>query len=120
MAEAGVMRTASRTDAGRETAGGIAFLTTGRLTLRALMRDPDLSLREKRAILSSWASDACAVESAPGLRRVPGSGQVVSVDEILEALRALDRETGEPLPSPALRRVRRALIEAWRAGRGAV
>jgi hypothetical protein len=25
-----------------------------------VVRDPDLTLREKRAILSSWASDACA------------------------------------------------------------
>jgi hypothetical protein len=30
--------------------------------------DPDLSLNEKRAILASWASDACAVESTPTLR----------------------------------------------------
>lgn len=52
--------------------------------------DPDLSLNEKRAILASWASDACAVEAAPALRRPPGSSQAVSVDEILEALRALD------------------------------
>ena len=28
-----------------------------------VVNDPDLSLREKRAILSSWASDACSVEA---------------------------------------------------------
>ena len=31
--------------------------------------DPDLTLNEKRAILASWASDACAIESAPGIAR---------------------------------------------------
>jgi hypothetical protein len=34
--------------------------------------DPDLTLNEKRAILASWASDACAVEAAPALRCPPG------------------------------------------------
>src|SRR5271165_2735051 len=33
-----------------------------------VVNDPDLSLNEKRAILASWASDACAVEAAPALR----------------------------------------------------
>ncbi|HET7383471.1 MAG TPA: hypothetical protein VFJ59_12925, partial [Pseudolabrys sp.] len=33
-----------------------------------VVRDPDLTLNEKRAILASWASDACAVEAAPELR----------------------------------------------------
>ena len=31
--------------------------------------DPDLTLNEKRAILASWASDACAIETAPALRK---------------------------------------------------
>ena len=39
---------------------------------RDVLNDPDLSRQEKRAILSSWASDACAVESMPGLRQRPG------------------------------------------------
>ena len=30
--------------------------------------DPDLTLNEKRAILASWASDACAPEANPHLR----------------------------------------------------
>ena len=30
-----------------------------------VLNDPDLSLNEKRAILASWASDACAVEVVP-------------------------------------------------------
>jgi hypothetical protein len=55
--------------------------------------DPDLSVNEKRAILASWASDACAVEAMPGLRRSP-SGQIVIVtfDEIMDALKELDAQ----------------------------
>jgi len=50
--------------------------------------DPDLTLSEKRAILASWASDACAVEAAPDLRRTPGG--LVRFDDIMDALAALD------------------------------
>jgi len=39
---------------------------------RDVLNDADLSRQEKRAILSSWASDACAVDSMPGLRQQPG------------------------------------------------
>ena len=53
---------------------------------------PDLTIEEKRAILASWASDACAVEAAPALRRPPGSRRTFSVDEILATLCSLDRE----------------------------
>ena len=56
-----------------------------------VLHDPDLSLNEKRAILASWASDACAVESAPALRNNP-RGQVLSFDDIMDALRALDKQ----------------------------
>src|SRR5512135_748410 len=65
-----------------------------------VVRDPDLTLNEKRAILASWASDACALEAAPELR-VTTSGHVVRWDDIMEALRTLDREAdryGKPLP----------------------
>ena len=44
---------------------------------RDVLNDPDLTKQEKRAILSSWASDACAVESMPGLRQVPGGKTLV-------------------------------------------
>jgi hypothetical protein len=37
-----------------------------------VVSDPDLTLNEKRAILASWASDACAIEAVPTLRRLPG------------------------------------------------
>ncbi len=59
---------------------------------REVLADPDLTVNEKRAILASWASDACAVEAAPALRCAPGGREPVSVDEILEALRDLDRQ----------------------------
>jgi hypothetical protein len=62
---------------------------------RDVVHDTDLTVNEKRAVLASWASDACAVEAAPALRRAPGTGGAVSVDEILEALRALDKEASE-------------------------
>jgi hypothetical protein len=55
----------------------------------AVVNDPDLTLNEKRAILASWASDACAVEAAPALRQGP-NGKPVSFDEIMDALRSLD------------------------------
>jgi hypothetical protein len=63
---------------------------------RDVLNDPDLTRAEKRAILSSWASDACAVSSAPGLRHAPGAKQPVTFDEIIDALRALD----DPPPRP--------------------
>lgn len=64
---------------------------------RDVVTDPDLTTYEKRAILSAWASDACAVQSRPGLRRPPGVKGVVSFDEILDALKSLD---DDPPPRP--------------------
>ncbi len=57
--------------------------------------DPDLTLNEKRAILASWASDACAPEAAPHLRCAPGAKQPVLFDDVIEALRALDKQASE-------------------------
>src|SRR4051794_3754384 len=56
-----------------------------------VVSDPDLSPNQKRAILASWASDACAIEAAPALRKTP-RGRVVPFDDIMDAIRALDRE----------------------------
>jgi hypothetical protein len=56
-----------------------------------VVNDPDLTLNEKRAILASWASDACAIEAAPELRAGP-RGRPVRFDEIIDALRTLDRQ----------------------------
>jgi len=55
-----------------------------------VVNDADLTLSEKRAILAAWASDACAVEAVPALRRAP-AGRAVRFDDIMDALRALDR-----------------------------
>jgi hypothetical protein len=50
-----------------------------------VVNDQDLTLNEKRAILASWASDACTVEASPDLRSV-------LFDDIMEALRTLDAQ----------------------------
>ena len=42
-----------------------------------VVNDPDLTLSEKRAILASWASDACAIEAFPALRHPPGKADEV-------------------------------------------
>jgi hypothetical protein len=55
-----------------------------------VVKDQDLDLAEKRAILSSWASDACAVEGRPQLRWLLGTDAPVLLGEVLEALRRLD------------------------------
>jgi hypothetical protein len=56
-----------------------------------VVKDPDLDLEDKRAILASWASDACAVEGRPDLRWLLGTDAPVPLGEVLEALRRLDR-----------------------------
>ena len=62
-----------------------------------VLNDPDLTLSEKRAILASWASDACAGEAFPALRQPAGSVPV-GFDDIIDAMRELDRqEDARPL-----------------------
>ena len=58
-----------------------------------VLRDARLTLVEKRAILSSWASDVCAVESMPALRQPLGAPAPVSFDAVMDALRRLDLQT---------------------------
>ncbi len=83
-----------------------------------VVKDPDLTRNEKRAILASWASDACAVEAAPALRAPPGAG-VVTVDEVLEALCALDKEDAADAAqgSWSRRQLRRRSLESFRQRR---
>jgi hypothetical protein len=69
--------------------------------------DPDLTLNEKHAILAAWASDACAMESAPALRNSPNGEGLVPFDEIMDALRALDKQTAEQLGAARYRRLMR-------------
>ena len=77
-----------------------------------VVNDPDLTLNEKRAILASWASDACAIESVPGLRRAP-HGKPVAFDDIMDAFRGLDARTTETSS-----RYRRVLRKRRIFGRG--
>lgn len=85
---------------------------------RDVVNDPDLTISEKRAVLASWASDACAVEAAPALRHAPGTRDVVSVDEILDALRALDKEATEAGWAKRTKRAaRRRAFETFRLHR---
>ena len=61
-----------------------------------VVNDPDLTLNEKRAILASWAANACALESVPALRRAPTkAGRPVAFDDVMDALRALDARAAE-------------------------
>jgi hypothetical protein len=83
-----------------------------------VLNDPDLSLKEKRAILASWASDACAVEAAPALRKTP-RGQVVSFDDIMDALRALDKEACAAAAAGDRQRLARRRASFGRGGTGA-
>jgi hypothetical protein len=79
-----------------------------------IVNDPDLTLNEKRAILSSWASDACAVEAAPELRSAP-HGSTVRFDEIMDALRTLDKQANGDKYRRVLRR-RRIFATKGRSG----
>lgn len=79
---------------------------------RDVLDDLDLTINEKRAILASWVSDACAVEAAPALRQPPGAGGAIGVDEILDALRRLDQRVQQTSADVAWarRQVRRQAI----------
>jgi len=67
-----------------------------------VLADPMISIGEKRAILASWASDVASVTSNPALRELPGSHRMVTIDEVVEALSALDPgPKGPPGGKPA-------------------
>jgi hypothetical protein len=107
-----------------------AFLHPGRVFAHPtdVVHDSGLSLQEKRAILASWASDACALESAPALRRGPPGGKPVNFDEVMDALRMLDGPSGRGYGGAELRSRREAArrrtplpfarARIWRAFRG--
>lgn len=64
---------------------------------------PHLSLADKRAILASWVSDACAVASCPELRAPSGLRRPVNVDEIFDALHKLDNGHRQPPGGKSMR-----------------
>ncbi len=57
-----------------------------------LIDDPSLNMSQKREILAEWASDACAIESFPTLRLLPGTTFPVTLSAIMDALARLDGE----------------------------
>lgn len=61
-------------------------------------RHPTLEPEVKRAILASWASDRSAVEDYPALRKPPGANRAIPIDDVLEAMHALDEDPGEGTP----------------------
>ena len=82
-----------------------------------VVADPDLTPHEKRAVLASWASDACAVETSPDLRR-PHGAPLVRFDDIMDALKHLDGEaTNRPQYGKFISRARR-WKDLYRGDRG--
>jgi hypothetical protein len=59
-----------------------------------VLSDQELSISDKRSLLASWVSDAFAVENSPSLRQL-ASGAVVCVDDIMDALKSLDKPRRE-------------------------
>lgn len=68
-----------------------------------VLRDDALSIADKRAILSSWASDANAVEQQPWLRLAPGHRDPVLLRAILDALQRLDDDDPPPKGGASIR-----------------
>lgn len=62
-----------------------------------------LSPARKREVLAHWASDINAVADRPALRRLE-NGAIASIDELLGALKSLDRTFDGGRASPASRR----------------
>jgi hypothetical protein len=67
----------------------------------AVVDDQDLTLTEKRAILSAWASDARSAETA--LNRCEAAP--VRIDDVMDALKELDRRYGDLKSRPRYRRI---------------
>jgi hypothetical protein len=80
-----------------------------------VVNDPDLTLNEKRAILASWASDACAIAAAPDLRRAPGGKKAVKFDDVMEALRTLDKQEHGDVAARCRRALRRGRLQSKRS-----
>ena len=82
-----------------------------------VINDPDMTTQEKRAILASWASDACAVEAAPDLRQPTGSPPV-RFDDIMDALKRLDGEAADKPTYGKFIKPARRWKDLYRSGRG--
>jgi hypothetical protein len=55
-----------------------------------VVKDPHLTFHDKREILSSWASDASAVQDEPRLRWLLGTVEPVPWEDVVAALKRLD------------------------------
>jgi hypothetical protein len=55
-----------------------------------VLKDPALDFSEKRAVLSSWASDASSVRDEPHLRWLLGTPEPVPLADVRQALLRLD------------------------------
>lgn len=75
--------------------------------------DPSLSLSEKRAILSEWASDACAVESFPTLRWLPGTTFPVTFSAVMDARDWLDRKVSQTEKTEERRASKQVVLAAF-------
>ena len=64
----------------------------------AVVDDQDLTVTEKRSILSAWASDARDTNHCD-------VGNRVHFDDVMDALRELDRRYGVLKPRPRYRRI---------------
>jgi hypothetical protein len=85
--------------------------------IRSMSCGMPMTVAEKRSVLASWASDACAIESNPALRAA-ATGSVVSYDDIIGALQSLDSERSpQSVTSTFKRRQRRRRWTKWN-GRG--
>lgn len=58
-----------------------------------VVKDPHLTLAEKREILASWASDASAVQDEPTLRWLLGTPEPVPFADVRDALLQLERRS---------------------------
>jgi hypothetical protein len=82
-----------------------------------VVRDTDMTVAEKRSVLASWPSDACAIEYNPALR-ASATGNVVSYDDIIDALQSLDPgQSADTVIYAFKRRQRRRRRSDWKGRR---
>jgi len=84
----------------------------------SVLRDPTMTVDEKRSLLASWASDARAVPDHPALRQLD-DGSYIEIDDILYALKRLDAVSNYAAPpGPATVPIRRGhwfrMSRVWR------
>jgi hypothetical protein len=83
-----------------------------------VVRDPDMTVAEKRAVLASWASDACAIATNPALQAAT-TGNAISYDDIIDALQSLDVDpSSNTVTYDFKRRQRRRRWTKWKDSGG--